>query len=35
MRFEADGNSKDEIARLKQVMAQNTNIVRSSLEVGN
>jgi hypothetical protein len=34
VRFEADGNSKDEIARLKQVMAQNTTIVRSSLEVG-
>ena len=35
VRFEADGNSKDEIARLKKVMADNTNIVRSSLEVGN
>ena len=35
VRFEADGSPQDEIARLKKVMAQNTNIVRSSLEVGN
>lgn len=35
VRFEADGNSQDEIARLKKVMAENTNIVRSALEVGN
>jgi hypothetical protein len=35
VRFEADGNSQDEITRLKKVMAQNGNIVRSALEVGN
>ncbi|HLH90434.1 MAG TPA: hypothetical protein VKX28_18430 [Xanthobacteraceae bacterium] len=35
VRFEADGKPTDEIARLKKVMTENRNIVRSELEVGN
>ena len=34
VRFDADGNSADETARLKKLMDQNRNIVRSALEVG-
>ena len=35
VRFDANGTPKDEIARLRQVMEQNRNLVRSALEVGN
>jgi hypothetical protein len=35
VRFDADGKPKDEIERLRKVMDQNRNVIRSELEVGN
>ena len=35
VRFDADGKSKDEVVRLRKVMDEHRDIIRSELEVGN